>query len=182
MIGGKENGWRRPKMAQTKGIADTIWHQGGQKPVVSNWLVIDQDRITTFGLNTNDPDRLHIDPAYAAEHGPHGKTISFGFLTMSLLTHFFHDAVISDRSGYALNYGFDRVRLPNTVAVGARLRGVFTLIGNEARGGNRELRRYGVTIEIEGEEKPALVGEWLVMWVDDGVHHSASPDVDGTPE
>ena len=158
-------------MAQTHGIRDSLWHQGGHEMAVSNWLTIDQERITTFGLNTNDPDRLHIDPDYAATHGPHGKTISFGFLTMSLLTHFFHDAIISDRSGYALNYGFDRMRLPNTVLVGARLRGVFSLLGKEARGEDRELRRYGVTIEIEGEEKPALAGEWLVMWVDDGINH-----------
>lgn len=169
-------------MAQTGGIADTIWHQGGQQPAISNWMTIDQDRITTFGLNTNDPDRLHIDPEYAAAHGPHGKTISFGFLTMSLLTHFFHDAVTTDRTGYALNYGFDRMRLPNTVVVGARLRGIFTLIANEPRGPNRELRRYGVTVEIEGEEKPALSGEWLVMWVDDGVHHFGTAAADGKRE
>lgn len=158
-------------MAQVHGVRDSLWHQDGQQVAVSDWLTIDQERITTFGLNTNDPDRLHIDPAYAAAHGPHGKTISFGFLTMSLLTHFFHDAIISDRSGYALNYGFDRMRLPNTVLVGARLRGVFTLLGKEPRGADRELRRYGVTVEIEGEDKPALAGEWLVMWVDDGVDH-----------
>jgi acyl dehydratase len=164
-------------MAQVHGIRDSLWHQGGQQIAVSNWLTIDQERITTFGLNTNDPDRLHIDPAYAAANGPHGKTISFGFLTMSLLTHFFHDAVISDRSGYALNYGFDRMRLPNTVVVGARLRGLFTLLGNEPRGDDRELRRYGVTIEIEGEDKPALAGEWLVMWVDDGIDHMGPQDI-----
>jgi acyl dehydratase len=169
-------------MAQGKGIADTIWHRGGQQAAVSGWMTIDQERITTFGLNTNDPDRLHIDPEYAAAHGPHGKTISFGFLTMSLLTHFFHDAVTTDRSGYALNYGFDRMRLPNTVMVGARLRGIFTLIENEPRGADRELRRYGVTIEIEGEDKPALAGEWLVMWVDDGVHHFEGTADDGKRE
>lgn len=169
-------------MTQVHRIRDSLWHQGGQQMAVSSWLTMDQERITTFGLNTNDPDRLHIDPTYAAKHGPHGKTISFGFLTMSLLTHFFHDAIISDRSGYALNYGFDRMRLPNTVLVGARLRGVFKLTGNEPRGDDRELRRYGVTVEIEGEDKPALVGEWLVMWVDDGIHHFASTEPGGRSE
>jgi acyl dehydratase len=168
-------------MADTQRIRDSLWHLNGNQPAVSSWMTIDQDRITTFGINTNDPDRLHIDPVYAAKHGPHGKTISFGFLTMSLLTYFFHDAVISDRSGYALNYGFDRMRLPNTVRVGARLRGLFTLIENVQREEGRELRRYGVTVEIEGEEKPALVGEWLVMWVDDGVHHF-DPETSGMVE
>lgn len=156
-------------------VLDSEWHNDGMQPAVSGWLLIDQERITGFGHNTNDPDRLHIDPDYAAEKGPYGKTISFGFLTMSLLTFFFHDAILSDRSGYALNYGFDRMRLTNTVVVGSRLRGKFELNGVEPRGENRELRRYGVTVEIEGDPKPALVGEWLVMWVDDGVQHDAPP-------
>lgn len=135
----------------------------------SNWLDIDQERITAFGHTTNDPDPLHIDPEYAARSGPYGSTISFGFLTMSLLTYFHHQCVRGIGTGYALNYGFDRLRLPNVVKVGARLRGAFRLISATPRGEGMTLQRYDVRIEIEGEEKPALIAEWLAIWVDDGV-------------
>lgn len=158
-------------MASGAPASETTGPTDGTGPAISSWLKIDQERITTFGIATNDPDPLHIDPAYAADCGPFGTTISFGFLTVSLLTFFFHDAVARDGTGYGLNYGFDRLRLPNAVKVGSRLRGLFSLIDAEPRGAGRELRRYAVTIEIEGDPKPALIGEWLAMWVDDGVAH-----------
>ena len=139
--------------------------------LISPWLVIDQQRITAFGRDTLDPDPLHIDPVYAAEHGPYGKTISFGFLTVSLLTYFHHSVVSEDRTGYALNYGFDRLRLPQVVVVGSRLRGVFRHLTSEERGPGRTLLRYDVRVEIEGDTKPALAAEWLAMWIDDGVRH-----------
>lgn len=136
---------------------------------VSNWLTLDQDRITTFGHNTLDPDPLHIDPDYARDLGPYGGTISFGFLTTSLLTYFFRQSVYGDLPGYALNYGFDRLRLPQVVRVGARIRGVFQLLGAESRSAEKVLMRYDTRVEIEGEEKPALVAEWLTMWINDGI-------------
>ena len=138
------------------------------------WLKIDQARITAFGDDTNDPDPLHVDPDHA-RGGPYGSTISFGFLTISLLTFFHHQAMPKPATGYALNYGFDRLRLPQVVRVGARLRGVFRLRSSEDRGPGRRLLRYDVTIEIEGEEKPALVAEWLAMWIDDGIARAAAP-------
>ncbi len=136
---------------------------------VSGWLTIDQDRITAFGNDTNDPDPLHIDPAFAADHGPYGRTMSFGFLTMSLLTFFHHEAMHERRTGYALNYGFDRLRLPEVVLVGSRLRGSFRRMASEDRGSGRTLLRLAAEVQIEGKAKPALAAEWLVMWVDDGV-------------
>ena len=143
--------------------------------LVTPWLTIDQERVTAFGRETLDPDPLHIDPAYAAAHGPYGRTISFGFLTVSLLTYFHHSVMRHDQTGYALNYGFDRLRLPQVVLVGSRLRGVFRHLSNEERGPGRTLMRYDVRVEIEGEPKPALSAEWLAMWVDDGVRHPPPP-------
>jgi acyl dehydratase len=146
--------------------------------VSSDWLTLDQERITAFGVVTNDPDPLHIDPVYAARFSPFGKTFAFGFLTMSLLTYFHHQVVGATTSGYALNYGFERVRLPNVVTVGSRLRGVFKYLTAEDRGEGKFLLRYDARIEIEGEPKPALVGEWLAMWVEDGIErpgHGAVP-------
>ena len=134
----------------------------------SEWLEIDQRRISGFGHITNDPDPLHIDPDYAREFGPYGVTIAFGFLTVSLLTFFHHQATPPVASGYALNYGFDRLRLTSTVKVGARVRGAFRLIDAQDRGAGRLLLRYETRVEVEGDDKPALVAEWLVMWIDDG--------------
>lgn len=153
------------------GLKKVIEHHAPNpdEPMVSEWLVLDQERITTFGHNTLDPDPLHIDPEYAREHGPYGKTISFGFLTVSLLTHFFRQSSKGSLAGYALNYGFDRMRLPQVVTVGSRVRGVFKYLGAEDRGDGKTLMRYDARVEIEGEEKPALVAEWLTMWVDDGI-------------
>ncbi|RVT40360.1 MaoC family dehydratase [Sphingobium algorifonticola] len=136
---------------------------------VSDWLVLDQDRLTTFGEVTLDPDPLHVDPDFAREHGPFGTTISFGFLTASLLTYFFRQSLRGSAPGYALNYGFNRLRLPQVVPVGSRVRGVFGLLGAEDRGAGKVLMRYDTRVEIEGEDKPALVAEWLTMWVDDGI-------------
>ena len=142
---------------------------------VSDWLTIDQDRITAFGNDTNDPDPLHVDPAFAADHGPCGRTMSFGFLTMSLLTSFHHGAMHERRTGYALKYGFDRLRLPEVVHVGSRLRGSFRRTASEDRGSGRTLRRFGIEVQIEGKATPALAAEWLVMWVDDGVLRPSTP-------
>ncbi len=146
---------------------------GERRPLVSQWLLIDQARITAFGHDTLDPDPLHIDPDYAAKFSPYGKTIAFGFLTVSLLTYLYRQSLEGAVSGYALNYGFDRLRLPQVVTVGSRVRGVFRFLGAEDRGGGKTLLRNDVVVEIEGEAKPALAAEWLSMWVDDGV---ARPD------
>jgi acyl dehydratase len=146
--------------------------------LVSEWMTIDQQRISTFGDCTNDPDPLHVDPTYAANFGPYGHTIAFGFLTMSLLTYLYRQGRPDEPGGYALNYGFDRLRLTNIVPVGARVRGVFRRIGSEDRGRGRRLDRYDVRVEIEGDPKPALVAEWLTMRVDDGVHR---PVTGGAP-
>lgn len=141
---------------------------------VSHWLTIDQERISTFGRITDDPDPLHVDPAYARRHGPYGHTISFGFLTMSLLTHLFRHGRAEPVGGHVLNYGFDRLRLPQVVPVGARVRGVFRLIDSEDRGAGRRLYRYDARIEVEGERKPALVAVWLAMWIEDGAQGPSS--------
>lgn len=138
-------------------------------PLVSDWLEIDQNRINLFAQATNDLDPLHIDPAYAREHGPYGTTISFGFLTMSLLTHFYRSGNEEHAVGYALNYGFDRMRLPSIVPVGTRIRGVFSLKHVEDRGQGKVLFTYDARVEVEGASKPALAGEWLTMWIEDGV-------------
>lgn len=137
----------------------------------SAWLTIDQALISKFGEATLDADPMHVDPEWARTKGPYGHTIAFGFLTMSLLTHMMHDASSSgwavdpDSQGYYLNYGFDRMRLISPVPVGARIRGHFKTLDRIIDDKGRHQVKFAVEIEIEGQDRPALVGEWLTIWV-----------------
>lgn len=131
----------------------------------SDWFLIAQDRIDTFADVTEDWQFIHTDPVRAAD-SPFGGTIAHGFLTLSLLSRMFGQ-VMPDMDGAreSLNYGFDTLRFLSPVPVGSRLRGVFTLNAFEERRPGTRLLRLGVKIEIEGKERPALAGEWLVLLV-----------------
>jgi acyl dehydratase len=126
--------------------------------------------IGAFGDATRDHDPMHVDPAWASR-GPFNGTIAFGFLTMSLLTHFMHSAMGTDPKrhdpslGYYLNYGFDRMRLISPVPVGSRIRGHFRVLEVRPDAKNRSILKFGATVEIEGGERPALSAEWLSVWV-----------------
>jgi acyl dehydratase len=143
----------------------------GGAPCVSSWLTVDQTLISRFAEATLDPDPMHVDPEWAATKGPYGKTLAFGFLTMSLLTYLMHDATRSswsiepDEEGYYLNYGFDRMRLVAPVPVDSRIRGRFVTLDSTIDDKGRNRIRFGVEIEIEGHDRPALVGEWLSIWI-----------------
>jgi acyl dehydratase len=143
----------------------------GSEIGVSNWVLVTQDMIDGFGKVTLDADPMHIDPHWAATKGPFGHTIAFGFFTMSMLTHLLHDAMNTDSArepaemGYYLNYGFDRLRLVAPVPVERRVRGRFSLISRDGDEKGRYVSRVHATIEVEGGDRPALVAEWLTMWV-----------------
>lgn len=134
--------------------------------MVSDWYPVDQENINKFGQATGDEDWLHTDPERARKEAPFGGTIAFGFWTMSLLTHLGRQAAgqdYPDGASFAINYGFDRVRFVAPVRVGKRIRCCGRLLEITERGNNRYLIKTENTVEIEGEEKPALVAEWLVM-------------------
>jgi acyl dehydratase len=137
---------------------------------VSDWVQITQAMIDEFGHCTLDPDPMHVDPQWAAA-GPYGTTISFGFLTMSLLSRLLHSALAVPHvrdlstSGYYLNYGFERLRLITPVRVGSRIRGSFQVIARKEDEKQRVLTTYHCVIEIEGEERPAMVADWLGLWI-----------------
>lgn len=139
---------------------------------VSDWLAITQQRIDAFAAVTDDVEPMHNDPAWCRDHSPYGRPIAHGFLTLSLLTRFLHEltanAMAGDarHAGFPLNYGFDRVRFVSPVRVDSRIRCRVRLAESDAREAG-ELFRFDVTVEIEGEEKPALVAEWLSLWVTD---------------
>ena len=134
----------------------------GSEIGVSRWIEIGQERITRFGHDTDDPDPMHIDPQWAAANSPYGVTIAFGFLTVSLLTTMINEVVGRPADEVStLNYGFDRLRLLSPVRVGRRVRGRFVLRDLQLRSCTQYRTVFGVTVEIEGEVKPALVADWL---------------------
>jgi acyl dehydratase len=138
------------------------------------WVQVTQELIDGFGKYTIDPDPFHIDPEWASEHSPFGGTIAFGFFTISILTHLLHIAqgsgardVAADpvTHGHYLNYGFNRLRLVSPVHVGKRIRGIFKVKDLVTDEKGRNIMTFDVIVEIEGEDRPALVADWLAVWV-----------------
>ena len=137
----------------------------------SSWITITQDMITRFGDVTLDADPMHVDPEWAAA-GPFGRTVAFGFLTMSLLTRMMvHDVLGADSSrpnvadGYYLNYGFDRLRLIEPVPSGSRIRAHFTVKAIRPDEGGRTIVTFGVNVECDRATRPVLIADWLSCWV-----------------
>ena len=133
----------------------------GEKLGVSPWITIEQKDIDDFGRVTRDWDPMHVDPQWCREKGPFPSTVSFGFLTMAFITHMSHEARPWPEGIYALNYGFDRLRFISPVPVGSRIRGHFALTDAETRPDGGIKTVTDVSIEIEGQDKPALIGQWL---------------------
>lgn len=123
---------------------------------VSDWVTVDQDRIDAFARATGDHQWIHVDPVRAAA-GPFGATVAHGFLTLALLPLFGEQAFALDDQRMGVNYGLDRVRFPAPVRVGSRLRGHFVLRGYEPLEGGGAQIVAEVTVEIEGQPKPACV-------------------------
>ena len=140
---------------------DEIRARIGQEVGVSSWLTVDQARIDAFADATEDRQFIHVDPESAAQT-PFGGTIAHGFLSLSLLSRMAVEAtLLPDGLKMAVNYGFDRVRFLAPVRSGRRVRGRFTLDSVAEKAPGQYLMRHTVTVEIEGEDKPALTAEWL---------------------
>ena len=140
---------------------DEIRARVGEEVGVSGWLEVDQDRIDAFADATEDRQFIHVDPEAAAQ-SPFGGTIAHGFLSLSLLSRMAAEAtLLPEGLRMAVNYGFDRVRFLAPVRSGKRVRGRFTLDSVEEKAPGQYLMRHKVTVEIEGEDKPALTAEWL---------------------
>ena len=133
----------------------------GEEIGVSSWLTVDQARIDAFAEATEDRQFIHTDPAAAAQT-PFGGTIAHGFLSLSLMSRMGSEVLLAPEGvKMALNYGLGRVRFLAPVKAGKRVRGRFTLDSVEEKAPGQILFRYTVTVEIEGEDKPALTAEWL---------------------
>lgn len=133
----------------------------GQEVGVSDWILIDQERINAFADLTGDHQFIHVDPERAAET-PFGGTIAHGFLTVSLLSWFAGNARPRiTRTRHSVNYGFDKLRFVAPVPVGSRVRGRFRLTAIDERVPREVTQHHEVTVEIEGASRPALVADWI---------------------
>jgi acyl dehydratase len=128
---------------------------------VSDWILVDQARIGAFAAATEDPQFIHVDPE-AAARTPFGGTIAHGFLTLSLLSRMAADVMLRPEGvKMGVNYGLDRVRFLAPVRSGKRVRGRFTLKSLEEKRPGQWQFLHAVAVEIEGEDKPALLAEWI---------------------
>lgn len=135
----------------------------GREVATSDWLVITQDRIDAFAEATSDHQWIHVDSGRARAETPFGATIAHGFLTLSLLSALMRDAVRVDGPRMTLNYGLNRVRFVSPVPSGSRIRARVALATVDDMGDSIQAT-WGVTIERESGDKPAVVAEWIVRY------------------
>lgn len=134
----------------------------GREVGVSDWLLIDQDRINQFAQATDDFQWIHTDPVRAAKESPFGKTIAHGFLSLSLIPEFMYSCLFFEQSKLTVNYGLNKVRFTSPVLVGSKIRAIFkTMQVTDVNNGVKI--EWQVTMEIEGQEKPALVADFLIV-------------------
>ena len=148
-----------PKVINKSEVADYC----GYVAEPTEWFAVEQDQVNQFADCTHDHQFIHIDPVKAAET-PFGGTIAHGFLTLSMLSHFSEQfTVVIDGVYMGVNYGFDKVRFISPVRVGKRIRAQATVTDIvEKKPGQFQMKTL-VTVEIEGEDKPALIAEWIGM-------------------
>ena len=140
----------------------SIGDQIGQEIAVSPWLDVTQERINAFAEATDDRQWIHVDPARAAAESPFKSTIAHGFLTLSLVSVLLRTAMTVTVK-MAINYGLNRVRFVSAVPVGSRIRGHFTPGSVEQVVGGVQVT-WTISIEREGQDKPACVAEWIVRY------------------
>ncbi|BCF93333.1 MULTISPECIES: MaoC family dehydratase [Paraburkholderia] len=138
----------------------------GRELGVSDWVSVDQARIDAFAACTGDRQWIHVDVERAKRESPFGGTIAHGYLTLSLLAALAIEiGLIPPDASAGLNYGLDKVRFMTPVKAGARVRSRVTLVSAERKEGGRIIIKTMNELQIEGEEKPALIAESLAMLV-----------------
>ncbi|MCG8669227.1 MAG: MaoC family dehydratase [Pseudomonadales bacterium] len=138
----------------------------GKSLGASDWFAINQERINAFADTTLDHQFIHVDPD-KAKHTPFGTTIAHGFLTLSLLPYFqttMADMIVPEGLKMGMNYGFDKIRFLAPVKVDSEVRAVATLKELTEKKPGQYLFNVEMTVEIKGEDKPALISDWLLMY------------------
>ena len=134
----------------------------GKEVGVSSWHPVDQNRINGFADVIEDHQFIHVDPERAKRETAFGSTVAHGFLTMSLMSIMSYEVMpVVEGASMGVNYGFDKLRFISPVRAGSRVRGRFVLAEAKLRKPKELQSRTNVTVEIEGEEKPAIVADWL---------------------
>jgi acyl dehydratase len=133
----------------------------GREVHVSDWLQVTQQRVNEFAEATGDHQWIHVDVERAKAEMPGGKTIAHGFLTLSLVPRLGATIWAIEHRSRGLNYGLNKLRFPNAVKVGARIRARCTILRVEEIPGALQIAEQ-YTVEIEGEAKPACVAEAIM--------------------
>jgi acyl dehydratase len=149
--------WKKPPVT-----LETYQAMVGKEVGVSSWHLIDQSRINVYADVIEDHQFIHVDPERAKKETAFGTTVAHGFLTMSLLSIMSYEVMpVVQGTTMGVNYGFDRLRFISPVRAGSRVRGRFVLKEARLRKPTELQSRTHVTVEIEGEPKPAIVADWL---------------------
>jgi acyl dehydratase len=140
---------------------DQLSEAVGEDLGTTDWLEVTQERVDAFADATGDHQWIHVD-VERAKDGPFGGTIAHGYLTLSLIPQFTPELFSLETPGARLNYGLNKVRFPNPVKVGAKIRATAQISDvSDVPAGKQMVTRY--TIEIDGESKPACVAETVVL-------------------
>ena len=141
----------------------------GKDEGAGEWYLVDQGRINAFADATDDHQFIHVDPEACAQMSPWGVPIAHGFLTLSLLTplcgSLTQDPKMLEGIVMGVNYGFEKVRFINPVKVNSKIRAASVVAAVEQKDANTLQVTRTVTVEIEGESKPALVADWITRLV-----------------
>ena len=144
-----------------------IWKaRQGKAEGTGAWLMVEQNRINQFADATGDHQFIHVDPEKSAKLSPYKVTIAHGYLTLSLIPFLNSSVPVAEPQAYAglaagVNYGLDKLRFPSPVKVNSRVRAHREVISAELIDANTIQLKQKVTVEIEGESKPACVAETL---------------------
>jgi acyl dehydratase len=134
----------------------------GREIGTSGWVEVDQRRIDTFAACTEDHQFIHVDPS-RAQLTPFGSTVAHGFLTLSLVPKLISLAAPQVDVTMSVNYGFNRIRFIAPVKSGRKIRGRFTLLQLVCLDDSRWRQTLEVVIDVEGQDKPALIAEWILL-------------------
>ena len=138
----------------------------GTKVEPTPWIEVSQERINAFADCTGDHYFIHVD-VEKAKQTDLGGTIAHGLLTLALLPNLMENFIVPENMVHGLNYGFDKVRFLAPVRSGKRVRLHAEVLDIERKDENRFVFKIGVTLEIEGEETPALIAEWMNLFITD---------------
>jgi acyl dehydratase len=156
-------------MTNAENAAKVLTDSMGKPGEPGEWFLVDQDRINAFAEVSEDRQFIHVDPEACKTMSPWGVPIAHGFLTLSLLTVLMSTVPEDPRAlegiVMGVNYGFDKVRFINPVKVDARVRGSSVVSAVDLKDPNTLQVTRTVTVEIEGETKPALIAEWVTRLV-----------------